>query len=273
MDWTQGYASRWRVHRVDKRTWEPTGELPGVESIEIDRDGTDSAPLLETATLAATIPALDAFASGWHRVVLEATQGMVTERVDVATLWLDEESGEYDRGYRTAKLAGKSALWQAAATPIGDGAYAPKGADGAAWAADQLRGCIDAPVSVLGGFELPGNIVFDLGASVLQAVWAVLKPNGWMLRIDGRGEVHVEPMPTAPALVLDRTGACVLMPTVSVQDGTRTYTREWAPDVHPLALVSCALPERGLDGLCRVRAQKIECTHGLSVQETVEVVG
>ena len=51
MDWTQGYASSWRVDKVNPRTWEACGILDGIESIEIDRDGTDEYPLLESGTV------------------------------------------------------------------------------------------------------------------------------------------------------------------------------------------------------------------------------
>lgn len=272
MDWTKGYTSRWRVYRIDKRTWEPSDELGGVESAEIDRSCNDAVPMLETASMTVTRPALEEFEPGWYRIVMEATQGTSGESVALSTVWLEAQSGTYDKGYREDKLDGRSTLWQAADTPIGDGAYAPKGADGAAWAADALAAVIDAPVNVEGGFELTDHIVFDLGSSVLKAVWSVLGPYGWCLRIDGRGEVHVMAIPTKPALTLDRAGSCVLMPKTAWSASGITYTREYATDVYPYDVVDGMVPESGLDGLYRVKSQKLTCDKGVGIEETVEVI-
>ena len=272
MDWTQGYASRWRVERVDPTTWEACGTLDGVEDVEVERDGTDEAPLLETASITVTSAAADEFAPGWHRITMEAVQGLTSELVDIATIWLEQGDGEYDRGYRKDKLDGRSALHQASDTAVGDGQYAPKGADGPEFAATLLRGCIDAPVYGDGSSRLEGHVVFDLEASVLQAAWSVLHACGYTMQLDGRGEVHVVPIPTEPSLSIDRAGACIVLPKVTFDSGELTYTREWAPDVYPSSVVRGAVPERGLDGDYRVLSQKLTCKRGVTVQETVEAI-
>ncbi len=272
MDWQQGYASRWRVDRIDPATWEPCETIGGIEDVTIESDGTDAAPLLETAGMTVTRAALEAFEPGWHRVVMEATQGQLSEAVDLGTVWLDVDNSTYDRGYRQDKLGGRSTLHQAADAPIGDGQYAPKGADGAAWAGERLSTVIDAPVHVEGSYRLADHIVFDLDASVLEAVWDVLRAGDYIIQLDGRGEAHIMPMPTVPALSVDRSGACIFMPKVTRDGAAATYTREWAPDVHPFSLVYCAIPERGLDGLHRVLSQKLTCKRGVTVEETVEVI-
>lgn len=272
MDWTDGYAATWRVDRIDPATWEPCDTLLGVGSIEVDRDATDEAPLLEAATMRVTSAATEAFVPGWHRVTMEATQGFSGESVAVSTVWLDVDGSAYDKGRREDTLLGRSVLHQAADAQIGDGQFAPKGVDGAAWAAERLAECIDAPVVAEGGFALPDHIVFDLGASVLEAVWTVLRAGAHCIQVDGRGEVHVLPEPTAAALSLDRAGACILQPKVSGKAGERTYTREWADGVYPLSVVYGAMPERGLDGLYRVTSQKLTCDKGITVEETVEAL-
>ena len=270
MDFTKGYASRWRVDRVDPGTWEPCGTLGGVESVTVDRDGTGD--LLETATMKVTAPALESFAPGWHRITMEAVQGTHSESVPIATLWLDAGSGYFDKGYRQDAVTGRSALCQAADTQSGDGTYAPKGADGAAWVGDALSKCCDAPVNVHGGFELQEHIVYDLGASVLEAAWSVLRPYNWCLQIDGRGEIHVREMPSQPVLVLDRAGSCIMHPKVTYRDGAVSYSREWAPDAYPSSVVKGALPDRGLDGLYRIVTQKLTCAKGIKVEESAEAL-
>ena len=275
MDWNSSYAATFRVARIDPGTWEPSGSVSGVDGIEVSRDGTDESPMLETASVRVTADPASPFEQGWLRIVMDAVQDQSSESVPVATLWFETARGRYDRGFREDELEGKSVLWQASGDArIGDGAWAPKGVNGARWCADQLAGRIDAPVHVDGdGFELAENVVFDLDSTVLAAVWAVLKPNGWMLAIDGRGEVHVRRRPAEPALVLDREGSCILMPGVDYGDGQRTYAREWRPDVGPYSLVRAMLPQHGMDGLYEVASQRLACDRGIVVEESVRAVG
>ena len=272
IDWTHGYTSSWRVSRIEPSTWEPCGELRGIESVSIERDGTDKAPMLETATVTASMAATEPFEAGWHRIYMDAVQGTYSESVPVATLWLESESSAYAMGARKDSIKGKSVLWQASAEPIGDGVYAPAGIDGADWAVRMLSACIDAPVDAEGGFELDAAHVFDLNATVLDAVWALLTANGWCMGVDGRGAVHVRPMPSEPALVLDRDGARIMMPSVTYRRGKLTYKREYSPGVVPFSVVRGALPEWGLDGDYRVKTQRLTCGRGILVEESVEAI-
>ncbi len=274
MDWTGSYSSSFRVSRVDPRTWEPCGDVANVDEIEVNRDGSDDTPMLETATIKVTGDPADPFEPGWLRITMDAVQDGSAESVAIATLWFDSSRGRYDRGYRDDELDGKSVLWQASGdVKVGDGAWAPKGVNGARWCADALAALVDAPVHVDGdGFELAESIVFDLDSSVLAAVWAVLGPNGWMLEIDGRGEIHVREKPTDAALVLDRAGSCILMPGVDYGDGTLTYSREWEPGVVPFSLVRASLPQHGMDGMFEVVSQTLACGKGVTVEETVKAV-
>ena len=273
MDWTKGYSSTFRVGRVDPVTWELTGEVGGVGEIEIDRDGTDDAPMLETASVKAVSMPSDEFEAGYLRIVMDAVQGTSSESVPVATLWFEGGRGRYDRGYREDELTGRSVLFGAADDQVGDGSYAPKGVNGARWCADLLSENIDAPVDVTGdGFELPESIVFDLDSSVLEAVWSVLRPNGWTMWIDGRGEVHLSSKPTSESLVLDWDGACILMPGTSYSEDEVSYSREWQPDVYPYSLVRGSLPDYGLVGMYEVTTQRIRCGRGMLTEESVKEV-
>ena len=270
IDWAHGYTASWRVCRVDASTWEPCGEVRGIETISVERDGGDKSPMLESATVTATLPATEAFEPGWHRVIMDAVQGTYSESVPIATLWLESTSGTWSKGARTDEIKGTSVLKQASEQKIGDGSYAPIGADGADWAVRTLASRIDAPVSALGGFELARSIVFDLKSSVLAAVWAVLSEGGWCMQIDGRGEVTVMPMPTEPALTIDREGARIVMPRVTLRNGSLAYSREWQPNVHPFSIVRGALPSSGFDGDYRVTSQRLTCGAGIVVEESVK---
>lgn len=274
MDWTGSYESAFRVERIDPVTWEPCETVANVDEIEVDRDGTDDAPMLETASMKVTSDPSIPFAPGWMRIVMDAVQDGSSESAPIATLWFEAARGRYDRGYRTDEITGSSVLRQASGdVKIGDGAWAPKGADGARWCVDRLSERIDAPVHVDGiGFELSESIVFDLGASVIEAVWAVLDAGGWVIRIDGRGEVHVCEKPATVSLVLDQAGSCSLMPGTDYGNDVFTYSREWYPDVSPFSLVKASLPAYGLDGVFEVRSQKLVCGKGVVVEESVKEV-
>jgi len=271
IDWKHGYSATWRVCRVDAGTWEPCGELGGIESITVERDGSDESPMLESAVVTATMPASEPFEPGWFRVYMDAVQGSYSESAPIATFWLDSSRESWSKGVRKDELSGSSVLKQAASAKVGNGSYALNGVDGADLAARMLAACIDAPVSVVGGFELTRNIVFDLGASVLEAAWSVLREGGYCMEIDGHGDVTLKPLPDEPALVLDREGASILMPGVKANEGTITYSREWQPGVLPYSIVRGSLPEYGLDGDYRVSTQRLTCGCGILVEEGVKV--
>lgn len=212
IDWTRGYTARWRVCRVNPATWADGEEVPGFVGARVERTDQGDTPLVDSGTLELVDGGgLD---SGYYRLVMVAEQGGATERADIATLWCEASGGSYDHGTDTLDIEGRSVLWPASVALMARGACAPMGADGVTWATARLREALQAPVEPEGGFTLSSWIVFDDGTTVLEAVWAVLRAGGHTLRIDGDGTVHVGPMPTEPALVLDEARARLLAPSV-----------------------------------------------------------
>lgn len=49
-----------------------------------------------------------------------------------------------------------------------------------------------------------------------------------------------------------------------------SYTREFALGVDPMSIVRCSIPEEGLDGDASVVSQKMDCSYGVTVAETLE---
>ena len=197
MDWSSSYTSTWRVFRVNPKTWADGEEIKGVDSAEVSR--TADGNLLESGSLELT----GNFETGYYRIVMTAQQGGELARVDVATLLFQTTGGEHDYGRTTYDVDGHSVLYPASTTTVTAGEYAPAGVDGAQYAAERLRSVINAPVEVEGSFTLNDHIVHELGASVLDTVWAVLKAGpdgGYVIQIDGSGVVHIRPKPTEPAL-------------------------------------------------------------------------
>lgn len=212
MDWAAGYTSTIRVMRVNPETWEDSGELPGVTSASITRDSTSE--LVESCTVEADgVPGAE-LGNGWHRIEMIARQGGEIEMHPIGTFLLSRGSGDVDRGADRLSIDGESVLKPAADRLMLAGSYAPKGADGAAWAAGILGQCTPAPVVADGSFTLDAHVVFGTGTSCLKAALAVLGAAGWTVSIDGDGTVHVRKPPEEPALDLDWAHAGHLQPGI-----------------------------------------------------------
>jgi hypothetical protein len=209
IDWARAYSCRFAVARVDVGTWADSGTLGNVASLSIDRDCSDSVPLLEEASIEVN----GDFEDGWHRVYMIAEQG-VSEKIALGTFLFERKTASYDHGSVSVKADGSSVLIEAEDIELAYGEYAPYGADGARYAANMLRKAIHAPVKVSGGFTLSQNVVFSIGMSVLEAVWLVLDAGGFCIRLDGDGTVNILKKPDEPDLELSRANARLLMPGV-----------------------------------------------------------
>ena len=199
MDWSRSYSSEWRVYRVNRATWADAEQIANVKSVGVTR--TADGQLLESGSMDIT----GDFETDYYRIVMTAIQGNDIERVDVATLLFDVNGGTVNYHALHQNADGFSVLYPASKQIITTGSYAPAGVDGAEYAGDLLRTAVNAPVLVEGSFTLNDNVVHEIGASVLQAVWAVLNAGEFVIQIDGRGVVHIVPMPTEPSLILDNS--------------------------------------------------------------------
>lgn len=199
MNWNRSYKSTWRVYRVNRKTWADAEKINKVDSASVSK--TADGNLLESGNLEIT----GDFTNDYYRIVMTAEQSGFVERVDVATLYFESDGGKIDYGRAAHNINGYSVLYPASTTAITLGEYAPAGADGAQYAAELLRGCINAPVEVEGGFTLNEHIVHKPGTWVIDAVWAVLNAGGYVIQIDGRGVVHIRPKPTEPTLHINNS--------------------------------------------------------------------
>lgn len=186
----------WRVRRIDPVLWLPTEEIAGIRSASVKRSTNDgSSPLLESGELEIT-GLLD---EGYYRIEELASTG---ELINIATLLFVSDDTQYSYGAWGGSASGRSVLAPASEKKFKPGVYAPKGIDGASWAASKLREVIDAPVSVEGSFKLGEHIVFDLGASYLDGVWDVLDVGGFCMQIAGDGQVKVCQKDQEPSLII-----------------------------------------------------------------------
>ena len=210
IDWDKGYSSQWRVYEVLPQTWADGPEIFNVEMASVERSCDGEAPLLESGSISLVAPVGAGFEERYLRLVMVAEQGGARERVEVCTLLCSSASGEVNRGVDALRITGRSVLWPASVARVDVGSYAPSGADGADIAGELLRGTIAAPVEVEGSFQLASHVVYDIGATVLSVVWDILYAGGFGIRISGDGSVHIGPIPTKPALRLDRARARLL---------------------------------------------------------------
>ena len=217
MDWSAGYHATWRVFRVDRRTWADAELVGGVSEVEVERTCDEDAPLLERGSMVVDAAIGDAFQEGYYRVVMTATQGSESRRVDVATLLCCSVEGDVNRRVDTREVLGRSVLYPASVTELETGSYVPAGVDCVSFCAVLLRASINAPIVKGGSFVLDEHLVFDGGTTVLGAVWKVLDAGGYVIQIAGDGTVSIGPKPTDPALVLDRANARLLHPTIHHQ--------------------------------------------------------
>ena len=205
MDWTKSYSSTWRVFRVNRDTWADAEAVQNV--IEVGVTKTANGALIESGSMQIT-GTLD---PDYYRIVLTAEQGGEIQRVDVATLLYQQHDGNYNHGVDTTDLEGYSVLYPASTKAVTVGEYAPSGVNGAEYAADLLADAINAPVEVEGSFTLNEHVVHELGTTVLDAAWSVLTAGNFVIQIDGSGVVHIRPMPTEPALIINNESVGMLM--------------------------------------------------------------
>lgn len=209
IDYAQSYASTWSFSRMDPSAWVPIDKIAKLYSFTLDKDGTDSVPLLETGT--AEIDGIDDFIPGWYQLAMIASQpGVGYEIVPMATMWFESAKGTVTNGEYRITADGRSVLYPASTTMLTAGSYAPKGVDGASYCAGLLRRCGPAPVVVEGSFTLDDYYVFDEETSVLAAVWMVLDAGDFCIQLDGNGTINIRPKPTEPSLIVGRQTAAIM---------------------------------------------------------------
>ena len=241
-DWLGGYSAQWDIYSVNPDTWVPESRIESVQNVSISRDGTDSVPLLETATM--TIDSSNPFEWSWCQISMRAEQGSA-ERIPIATVLCEIQS--FKNQYRSdiATIRGRSVLQPAADRKLDKGSFIAAGANGATYIETLLKECTPAPVSVDGEFTLVEDYTFDTGSSYLAAIWGILDAAGWCIQIEGNGTIHICPKPTEPDLVLDYTKAGLLMPGIDrTLDISNVPNKYIATDGRETAIATNEDPDR-----------------------------
>lgn len=211
IDWSSGYSCKWRLYRVDLDTWADAEPIDGVRQMTIT---TDMSTTLQKGSMTIDAAVGDAVLDGYYRLVMEAEQAGVRQRVDVATLMLSASGGLISKRSDARTIECVSVLRPAANTRMPRGSFAPKGASGPEYVARMLRESIAAPVTYEGDFTIGEHHVFAPGALVLDSAWKILNSANYCIMLNGDGTVVVRPVPSEPSLELDDAHARMLLPEI-----------------------------------------------------------
>lgn len=212
IDFSKGYTSSFSLRPVDQSTWASGPSYAPVVSASAELDATDEYPLLQAGNCEVTLDVADSFEEGFYRIEMSVEQDGTRELHPICTLLMSSGESSIDRMAQTAKVTGYSVLKPASDRLMLTGTYAPKGCDGASYAAKLLRECTPAPITVEGSFTLDEHAVFGTGVSYLQAAWIVLKAADWCMRILGDGSIRIAPKPTEATFILDVEGRHHIVP-------------------------------------------------------------
>lgn len=236
-DFSKAYRSEWHLYRVNPDTWADDYEVQGFMSAGITRDTEGDAPEIDAGSISVRTAANLEFERGYYRIAMVAVQNGA-ERVDVATLLCETVGGIVDRDTDSIDITGFSVLHPAATTHVDVGDFAAAGQDGAQKCASMLKACINAPIEVSGSFALADDYVFDIGTSVLESAWRILEAGGFCMYPDGRGTVHIEPMPSRPVLEIDRFSASSILPSVPHSFDTSDIPNRYTVDDSGMRAIS-----------------------------------
>ena len=252
-----------RVIQLDG-AFQPVGELPRIRSIDISRDVTGDAPLIESASIEFDSES-PVFAGGWYRI---DWHGFGVRSLGV--FYFEAKDRELDKGVWTIKADGSSVLAIPNSVQMVNGDYVLAGSDGPSAVRELLRG-IPSGVNVTGAQAVPQTLVFDSKDTRLSAAWKILDSIGWCIQLDGDGGVNLLPYPTEAAVEINAGSAGGVLPGISESEGKVTYEREYN-QARPFDLARIDLPRNGISGALRILAQDLSIGKGVTVKERIGVL-
>lgn len=253
IEWHKDYTVEWRLMHVNKDTWADAGKADFVKSVHIDKDATNSVPMIESASLEVEIPMGSEWEDGWYRFEGVFTQNEHTEMIPIGTFLIESSSDTIDFGFQTSTIDGYSVLKPAADRAMLLGSYVPKGVNGAEYAADLLRECVLCPVEVEGSFTLDDYLAYGEDTHYLEVVWDLLDAGGFCIVISGDGIITIKSKPDHSVLILNSSSRCLLFPkitrnfdTTGVPNAYRAIDgNDWAEAINTNPDSRVSVPSRG----------------------------
>lgn len=197
MEWSKGFTALYYMTMIDPVTWR---DLERVEitggSIARETDG-----MMHSADVSCTdFPAGE---ERYIRIYLDARQTGNGENVPLFTGLAITPDDDFNGALKTNNVQCYSVLKAADDVLVPRGYYVPAGI-GADVILMKLLEVIPAPVTVEDGApSLLASIVADEDDSYLDMAQKVVTAINWRMRLTGRGEVIIEPIPTEAAATFD----------------------------------------------------------------------
>ena len=197
MNWNSGFSASYYCTIVDPATWRDVGkiELTGGSVTK------STAKLLESADIDLTT--LPVNGETWIRLWLDAKQGESGAHEALFTGLLSAPSVDWDGRRESHQIEAYSVLKPANDILLQLGWYVSAGTNGAKAAAD-LLGVGPAPVTFADDAPtLTSAIVAEKKETCLTMAQKIIDAIGWRIRINGRGEISIEPKATEAAAIFD----------------------------------------------------------------------
>lgn len=214
MDWSKGYSSRFYMSIVDPSSWRDT-ETIKITGGKVSRS---SDGLMQSADVECN--RYDQTRERYVRIYMDIDQGGAHAHVPIFTGLATSPDRDIDGRAVSHSVACYSVLKPCDDIALPRGWYAPQGGSGAQ-IVGRLLSVSPAPVSVEGESPtLVAPLIAEDGETNLSMVWKILEAINWRLRINGNGEITVEPKPTESAVTFDPLEFDVLETKLSV-------TKDW----------------------------------------------
>lgn len=211
MDWNRGYVSSYYAMIVDSQSWQDEERVDIIDG----GMGQEALGLRQSADLTVS----RAFDSETYlRVYLLATQGSEKVRVPLFTGLVISPSKELNGRVETHKLECYSVLKPCADIYLPRGWYAPASIS----CENMIRTLLDttpAPIHIAQDVpSLTEAIVAEDDETCLSMADKILLAIGWQMRINGDGNIAIQPQSTEVVSVFGADGEDVLEPQLTVSD-------------------------------------------------------
>ena len=211
MDWNKGYSARYYISVIDRKT------LRDIRRIEIT-DGSikrEDRSLRESANLECVN--YDGTTEELIRVWLDARQEGDSSHIPLFTGIATSPGKKIDGRFITNTVECYSILKIVEDMLLPRGWYAPKGMNSGDLISNLLS---PLPVHISIDKNSPGidsSIIAEDGENRLSMTDKILDLMQWRMRIDGRGDIFVEPFPDTISAEFDSLNNDILEPSLTVQ--------------------------------------------------------
>lgn len=224
INWFDGYMSKCYATFVDEQSWldgySPINDI-GANNLEIISGSikhSNSDDLRESATIECL--EYDTTVERWIRIWMDVKQDSNYAHEAIFTGLAISPGKQYDGLYQQNTVDCYSVLKPAQDILLKPGWYAPIGAKGADLA-KELLSVIPAPVYIDTDSESPrleDSLIAESGENHLSMALAILNSIYWKLRINGMGEVYLEPIEEnpSPVITMDSTYGDIIEPQITI---------------------------------------------------------